>query len=504
MNCQDISRIVDCGNIRELGEPERSAAEAHARSCQDCAVIWGVQSRLARVRVPPTPPAVAAHLRMLAALPNRQARGHLSRRLTVIGSLVALAAAAGIWIWQRADWGVPEPMARNLDLATEPAAKVPAEITAAPATQDDAEASTVQPLPLVPEPKELPATEPAKSSLAMQRIAERHRELVEGPQLDDTALFFVSLLMRADGSVLDSAAELASPATATETSDRLAQRLPADGGELFPLALWKGQQLPGGGTVRARTYIRAMLMRDGFDMARSDVRVREILGHRYYALLLPPTSNDTNVLTVLLANDGRILREKVERLGTQLAATMPGASDAVPLEDRIASKLGLVPEQLGPVGRTMLTQGSRRVVKGQDGLSQLEGDWRSLRVLYAWAREAGEAEPARMPEATLEEDPDIDLAAALIVAKRLFPESFTRAPPASPNFLVPIPAVVFTAKGEVIRAGHVQMRSGVPTDTLLQQQLVPGISTGLDRIVRLTDEAGAVAIVHFAWQRTER
>ncbi len=40
-----------------------------------------------------------------------------------------------------------------------------------------------------------------------------------------------------------------------------------------------------------------MIIRDSFDLARSDVRVREILGHKYDALALPSTSDAANMLT---------------------------------------------------------------------------------------------------------------------------------------------------------------------------------------------------------------
>ncbi len=59
---------------------------------------------------------------------------------------------------------------------------------------------------------------------------ERHPELVEGPALDDAAIFFVSLAMRADGAVLSSAAELASTAAYTDVSERLQRTLPIGGG----------------------------------------------------------------------------------------------------------------------------------------------------------------------------------------------------------------------------------------------------------------------------------
>ncbi len=109
------------------------------------------------------------------------------------------------------------------------------------------------------------------------------------------------------------------------------------------------------------------------------------------------------------------------------------------------------------------------MVIDQDGFSRLEGR-RTVLVRYAWERQSGGI------------------------------GSRPHAAPAPAYLLAPMPTVVFTARGAVIGAGHVQMRTGVSTDKLLQEQLVPGISTGLDRIVRLTDKTGATALVHFAWQ----
>ena len=52
-----------------------------------------------------------------------------------------------------------------------------------------------------------------------------------------------------------------------------------------------------------------------------------------------------------------------------------------------------------------------------------------------------------------------------------------------------------------MRAGRVQMRTGVNVDSLLQEQLVPGVSTHLHRTVRLINKAGARGIVMFAWEK---
>src|SRR5690606_1967071 len=72
-------------------------------------------------------------------------------------------------------------------------------------------------LPLVPGPVGRPP-DLAKSLLVLRKAVERHPELVQGPELDDRANFLVSMTMRTDGGVINSAAELASPATYPEIS----------------------------------------------------------------------------------------------------------------------------------------------------------------------------------------------------------------------------------------------------------------------------------------------
>ena len=74
-------------------------------------------------------------------------------------------------------------------------------------------------------------------------------------------------------------------------------------------------------------------------------------------------------------------------------------------------------------------------------------------------------------------------------------------PELSPADMVVRPTVVFTADGKVVRAGRVRLRNGVSHDSLLQEQLVPGVSTSLHRSVRLTNKVGATAMVDFAWAR---
>jgi len=502
MNCQDISRVVDSGSIRKLGAAEYDAAEAHARSCRDCAAIWGVQSRLAWVRVPSTPQAVATRFQLLASLPERPARGQSLRRLTVIGSLVALAAAAGVWMWlgadsraQRSAW--PVVTAAPTAVAPQPAlesVELPAATITAPASLP----ATIAPLPLVPRPGTQPPSppDPDKLTLALRKAVETHPELVTGPQLEDSASFLVALALRADGTVLSSIAEQASPATSFEISERLGRTLPAGGGETVFIGAAKGQPLPMGAIPRARIDLRAVFIRDDFDFAHSEVRVREILGHRFDDLMMPTNGEDARALTVFLSEDGRVLREKVDLLRWQ--DFIAGRVVASSKEEDIAAKLGIGVGQIGAVGTTQLMQEHRTVVTDHSGLSRLEDAGRSIFVRYVWERKDGDPAPDRALEHALAEPADFDIAAAVIVVQQLFPHAFSHSDPAAMDVLMPMPTVVFTARGEVIRSGYVQMVVNEP-DTL-QKQLVPGISTGLDRIVRLTDKTGATTMVHFAWE----
>jgi hypothetical protein len=489
MNCQDIARIVDTGSIRIRGQEEYGAAELHARSCRDCAAIWGVQSRLVRVHVPATPPMVATRFQRLASLPHQPVRGHSQRRLMVIGSLVALAAAAGAWMWVRTDSQALKPAARVVAAApvaaatpqiTRLPAMPPALQSATPAAElEEAAALSFAQLPLVPAPTGRGPPDLDKSLLVLQKALERHPELKQGPELDDASSFIVSLVMRADGTVLDSAAELVSTAK-FEIEDRLQRNLPSGGGESFRTSFGKFQR-PTGVTLRANVMIFAMIMPDTFDLAHSEVRVRKILGHQYDYLGLPISSNESSMLTVFLSEEGRILREKVDTVNDQNASVILGASGGARRAEAIARTLGIDVDKIGAIGMTTLEQG--------------------VLVRYAWERQSGQTDSVRVPDRAPADEPDFDIAAALTVVKHLFPDAFTHADPTPAGNLPPMPTVVFTAKGEVLNAGRAQMSNGVSMDKQLQEQLVPGISTGLDRIVRLTDKTGATAMVHFAWER---
>jgi hypothetical protein len=429
------------------------------------------------------------------------------RRLTVIGGLVALAAAAGalIWYWGRALPSTPAEPAAVAAPASEAGAEAAVKSSAAQTVADmglstDPESEPPDPaiaeLPLVPAPRGQPV-DVNKALLALEKAVERHPDLVQGAPLEDTQLYFVSIAIRADGGILDSAAELASPATSTEINNTLTRMLPVDAGEHVVNIFMSGLQLSDDSRLRARTFLRAVFIPGSFDIGRSELRVRKILGNKYDDLMTPPTSQEVNLLTVFLSDDGRILREKVELFTMQDAAVALGLGTPMRREEAIAARLGISVEQIGQIGSTTLEQGAPKLVVDPNGMQQVEGI-RRLGVSFAWERRMDEPAAIHAPARPDEPIEDFDLAAALAVVERLFPDAFSDAPPSSADMVVR-PTVVFTDDGKVLRAGRVRIRNGVSHDSLLQEQLVPGVSTGLHRSVRLTNKAGATAMVDFAW-----
>lgn len=507
MNCADVTRIVNTGSYAKVSEVERDAVAAHARTCRDCAAVWATHARLAGLRIPPMPAELTLRCQTLGAVGPQSMRNPL-RRLTVVGGLAALAAAAAAWMWYWND--PPRDSSAGTVAAAAPLSPVAAEPVALPAESEEAmepgqattpAAEAIAPatndLPLVPPPGPH-VQDPKTSQLALQKAIERHPEMVDGPPLDSTSMFFVSVTMKADGTVLNSAAELATPETSTEIANRLARLLPVGGGEHIVTSADSGMPLPDGRGLRARVFLQGMIISDAFDVTRSNVRVREILGRKYDDFMTPHSSSEGNVLTVLLSDDGRILREKVDRL-TQDAALVLGLPPGARQEEVIAAKLGIGVQEIGAIGMTTLEQGALKIVVDQSGMRHVEGV-KALAVRYAWTRRADESPAIQNPPRAQKDEADFNLVAATVVAERLLPGAFSHSPP-SLDDMKSMPTVVFNARGEVIRAGRVQMRNGVDVDSLLQEQLVPGVSTGLHRTVRLTSRAGATAHFQFGWER---
>ncbi len=449
------------------------------------------------------PVVLASRCRSAVAAVAQQKRSPW-RRLTLIGGIVALAAAAA-WVWSSGHSlpPAPAPIATATVASGTPAGAASSEASQIPGRDASPLPERAEIEELTPTAAKLPVVlppgprlqVPRKLALALQKAVERHPELVQGPRLDDEATFAVAVALRTDGSVVGSAAELASNATFTAIADQVQQLLP-ETGESLSSSFGKGHQTSGG-ELRARVLLLAALIPEGFDLARSSVRVREILGRRYHDQMLPFDSEEVSHLTVFLSDDGRVLREKMERVTLQNAAVVMGTGSGARPEEVIALKLGIGIAQIGAVGSTVLEDGALNVVVAPDGTRRLEGK-RAMVVRYAWAKRPDEPPSVEMPLRAVEQVEDFDVAAALVVVERVLPDAFSHTPPTWADMMTR-PTVVFTSRGEVLRAGRVQVRNGVDTDSLLQEQLVPGVTTHLHRAIRLTNKAGATALVELAW-----
>jgi hypothetical protein len=239
---------------------------------------------------------------------------------------------------------------------------------------------------------------------------------------------------------------------------------------------------------------------NGYDLMRSNLRVLDILGDRYADLMLPVADGYLNRLTVFLAEDGSIQREKLGGESTtnqQNSRTFRAddPNDVAAMAERIASQLELDVGQIGLFGMTSLENGSRAMVLDEFGNSRAEDKRRMLVVEYAWPRREGEVAPRWGQGSVDSQASSVDLAKALTIVEQVIPEAFAPRNPA-----LGTSAVVLTAKGEFIRTGHVVWKSGEPAQKTLQDQLAPGVQFGNFSEVRLTDKSGAATDVIFAWE----
>ncbi len=169
--------------------------------------------------------------------------------------------------------------------------------------------------------------------------------------------------------------------------------------------------------------------------------------------------------------------------------------DADFLAASIADRLGMDPAQIGLVGFTTLEEGSLVQVLDATGTPQPDDRRRMLLVYYAWPRRSTDNGPALGQGAVASGLSMPDLAAALVIVERLIPDVFTLKEPSAGS-----PTVVFTAKGEVIRAGRVKFKNGGGMDSILQEQLVPGVHTSSFWSPRLRNNAGETVEVTLAWE----
>jgi hypothetical protein len=204
-----------------------------------------------------------------------------------------------------------------------------------------------------------------------------------------------------------------------------------------------------------------------------------------------------------MTEDGQVQREHVERVGPPSGRiiTAGSASDVALLAASIAKPLGLDIGQIGLIGTTTIENGSVQMVADGNGDFRPDDRRQMLMITYAWPRRAGESGPGwGQAPAKSQESPGaaIDKAAALAIVEREIPDAFRITDPAAGT-----PTVVLSARGELIKAGRIQMKSG-PIDQMLRELLVPGVVTNSFSTVQLINGKGESADIMFAWEEPQR
>jgi len=103
MNCQDITRLLDDGDIGSMTKRERSEVEAHLFACPDCAADWKVHQRLVEGFAPPMPAGLTERARALVAAGVTVDTRRSPRRAMLFGTMLVVAAAAALLTFWRSD-----------------------------------------------------------------------------------------------------------------------------------------------------------------------------------------------------------------------------------------------------------------------------------------------------------------------------------------------------------------------------------------------------------------
>lgn len=116
MNCQELTQLLDDGDIRNLPPAKRRELDAHLSGCAECAAEWRVQERIVIAPVPRTPPGFVELCRRLVEAGVARL---LPRRVVLYSAALVLAAAAAMLAWR--EWA---PVADFAKIAAEPAVAV--------------------------------------------------------------------------------------------------------------------------------------------------------------------------------------------------------------------------------------------------------------------------------------------------------------------------------------------------------------------------------------------
>jgi hypothetical protein len=344
----------------------------------------------------------------------------------------------------------------------------------------------------------------ARIDQALQKAAEQHPELVEGPDLDDMS-FAVGVAMREDGVLLSTAVKLAPRGNPGEAMSEVERTLPKDGGGTSHTSRAQHYLLLDGRTLRATTSLVVSIVPLNYDVTRSNVRVLQILGDQYADQLMPANSPDLKRLTVFLSEDGSITHAKVDNYfsPTETHKMLIGGdpNDAIFLTQKIADRLGIDITEMGVVGATSLEQGSTALIPDGNGGWKPDPSLRRLPVYYAWARRASDAGPTFMQSGSTSNRSTLDVSAAQRIVERMIPDAFTGKDPAAGS-----PYVVLSAKGEVIAAGRLKRDPHVskPEEDIVREWFnLPDFRGTSFNNVRLRNNLGEQVDVNFTWDATD-
>ncbi len=238
-----------------------------------------------------------------------------------------------------------------------------------------------------------------------------------------------------------------------------------------------GQMLPPG------RRLKSPLLPVYYDGWRSQQHLQNIVRRNHADHLLPASGRELNRLTLFLTEDGKVERERLERLDKDVNP-LGGPAQAEALAANIASTLALDAERIGAVGLTVVT--------AADAFAGSEQ--RILFVMYAWPRRQGESAPSMLTERGAAPADSFDVDAALRIVEDHIPDAFRASRETAGN-----PVIVLSPAGDVLRAGRVKV-PGDASSSLLQDPVLLGIRTSQVARRSIRNAAGERADVIFAWK----
>jgi len=324
-----------------------------------------------------------------------------------------------------------------------------------------------------------PQVDEVASRTILQAAIARHPAIFEGA--DRPGTFLISIIVRPDSQVVRSQLHVAADrAELTQALREVVEQLPSNQG-VTALAMnhARGEWLPGNRVLRADLQVHARIVPQDWDAERGEERVRQVVLQRYRELFRPLASGSLNQLTIVLDEQGGIVREQREQLivegGRSFRFTRPTPVSFAPL--------GMKWDDVGVIGQIQMTlfPENPRAVLSSDYSPSL------LIVRYAWPRRPGEPaggenatargaapKPREIPE-TLRNltlpGPQLspEATAAFMALEALARQHFPPGSPASGNWML------MDQDRNVLRKGHIDLLAGQRMTADLLVRRMPGI-----------------------------